>query len=316
MAYTYISVATTAAIRMGLHQADSLSDFDAIGKEIRKRIFWTLRVMDSYITTVLDLPRTLSEEETDQLFPESVDDAYITRTGIKKPHQPCLMASTNAHISLARILYKVKKIASGSKDHEQKPSNRWQVDYARVVEAEQELAKWLNELPTHSEHPAQLQRDMERYACFQVMTSQANSFLRSQLLLRVAHAHVQMVLYRPFLHHIGRRKTDSKFDYRAFACASACVKAARQVIWLTEALNDAGLLRGPLWLLFFTLFMAVVSSIMFVITNKEDPTAGEYYAAAQRGFKILEKFASSNQMARNYTDSLRVGGGYVLYWCC
>ena len=83
-----------------------------------------------------------------------------------------------------------------------------------------------------------------------------------------------------------------------------------QAIWLVEALNDAHLLNGPVWLLFFTLFMAVVSSIMFVITNKDDPSAAEYYAAAQRGFTILEKFAPSNQMARNYTESLRVS------WCC
>jgi hypothetical protein len=115
-----------------------------------------------------------------------------------------------------------------------------------------------------------------------------------------------MVLYRPFLHHIGRRNTDADFDYRAFACASACVKAAMQVIWLSEALNEAHLLNGPVWLLFFTLFMAVISSIMFVITNKDDPSAAEYYSAAQRGFTILEKFAASNQMARNYTESLRV----------
>lgn len=119
-----------------------------------------------------------------------------------------------------------------------------------------------------------------------------------------------MVLYRPFLHHIGRRNTEPNFDFRAFACASACVKAAMQAIWLVEALNDAHLLNGPVWLLFFTLFMAVVSSIMFVITNKDDPSAAEYYAAAQRGFTILEKFAPSNQMARNYTESLRVS------WCC
>lgn len=79
-----------------------------------------------------------------------------------------------------------------------------------------------------------------------------------------------------------------------------------QVIWLTEALNDAHLLNGPIWLLFFTLFMAVVSNIMFVITNKDDPSAGEYYAAAQRGFSILEKFAGNSPMARNYTASLRV----------
>jgi hypothetical protein len=116
-----------------------------------------------------------------------------------------------------------------------------------------------------------------------------------------------MVLYRPFLHHIARRNSDTNFDYRAFACASACIKAAMQVIWLVEAMDEASLLNGPSWLLFFTLFMAVVSSTMFVITNKEDPSSQEYYSAAQRGFRVLERFSNSNLMARNYTESLRVG---------
>lgn len=287
--YTYVSMAMTAAIRMGLHRADSLHKFNTIERETRRRIFWTLRVMDSYITTVLDLPRTLVDEEMDQTYPKDVDDIYVTLQGVKRTNEPCVMASINAHTKLTRILAKVKQIASGSSDQDHKPNARYQVDYVKIVQAEKELQEWTAQLPTYSKFPDHMRRDMER----------------AQLLLRVAHAHVQMVLYRPFLHHIGRRNTDGNFDFRAFACASACVKAAMQAIWLAQALDDAHLLNGPVWLLFFTLFMAVVSSIMFVITNKDDPSAGEYYAAAQRGFTILEKFAPTNPMARNYTESLR-----------
>ena len=115
-----------------------------------------------------------------------------------------------------------------------------------------------------------------------------------------------MVLYRPFLFFIAKRKTDVDFDFRGFACASACIKAAMQVVWLDEMLEAEGLLTGPAWFLYFTTFVAVVSSIMFVVSNKDDPTAQEYFSAAQRGYRILEKSGATNQTAKNYADSLKV----------
>lgn len=163
MCYTYLSLATTAAIRMGMHQADSLLEFNVIERETRRRVFWTLRVMDSYITTVLDLPRTLRDEDTDQAYPKDVDDIYVTLHGVKRTNEPCLMATINAHTRLTRILAKVKQIAEGSKEHEHKPHTRYQVDFAGIVEAEQELAEWTSTLPVYTKFPEHIRRDMERF---------------------------------------------------------------------------------------------------------------------------------------------------------
>lgn len=162
MCYTYVSMAMTAAIRLGLHQGDSLHKFNTIERETRRRIFWTLRVMDSYITTVLDLPRTLSDEETDQAFPKDVDDIYVTLQGVKRTNEPCLMASVNAHTKLTRILSKVKSIASGSKDHDHKPNSRYQVDYAKIVDAEKALLEWTSSVPTYTKLPDHNRRELER----------------------------------------------------------------------------------------------------------------------------------------------------------
>jgi hypothetical protein len=156
---------------MGMHQADSLSKFNTIERETRKRIFWSLRVMDSYITTVLDLPRTLTDDETDQSYPQDADDMYITPQGIKPFTGPCLMASVNAHTRLTRILSKVRQIASG-KEHDHKPNNRYQVDYAKIVEAEQDLTAWSSKLQTHTRFPDHMRREMERW----VITSSNRPF--------------------------------------------------------------------------------------------------------------------------------------------
>lgn len=120
------------------------------------------------------------------------------------------------------------------------------------------------------------------------------------------HAHVQMVLYRPFLHHITKRKTDPDFDMRAFAYASACVEAAQQVIWLNEALDSKGLLHGSYWFILYTTFIAVLSLLMFVLSNKTDPTAQECLSAAVRGYLIFIKFVNTTVTAGKFLESLKV----------
>jgi hypothetical protein len=120
------------------------------------------------------------------------------------------------------------------------------------------------------------------------------------------YAHVQMVLYRPFLHHIAKRKTDPDFDIRAFACASACIQAAQQVVILDEALDSKGLLNGSYWFILYTTFIAVISLLMFVLSNKTDPTAQESLSAAVRGYRIFIKIAKSTVTARNFVESLKV----------
>jgi hypothetical protein len=117
---------------------------------------------------------------------------------------------------------------------------------------------------------------------------------------------VQTVLYRPFLHHITKHKTDKDFDIRAFACASACIQAAMQVVWLADALDSKGFLRGPSWFIYFTTFMSVACLLMFVLSNKKDPTAQESLSAAVRGYQILVKFGRSNSSARGFAESLKV----------
>jgi len=120
------------------------------------------------------------------------------------------------------------------------------------------------------------------------------------------YAHVQMVLYRPFLHHITKKKTDRDFDIRAFACASACIQASMQVVWLDEALDSKGLLHGYYWPILYTTFVSVICLLMFVLSNKSDPTAQESLSAAVRGYRILVKFAKTNQSVRNFAESLKV----------
>jgi len=71
---------------------------------------------------------------------------------------------------------------------------------------------------------------------------------RVQQLLRLSYAHVQMMLYRPFLHYVSDKACVGKqIDERAYACAAACVSVSRNIVHITTEMKKRGLLVGAYW---------------------------------------------------------------------
>lgn len=70
-----------------------------------------------------------------------------------------------------------------------------------------------------------------------------------------------MVLYRPFLHHaLKNMRSSSKISIKAYACGSACINAAMQVVWLAETLETHNLFNEAHW--FTTLIISFTVSQM------------------------------------------------------
>jgi hypothetical protein len=147
--YAYIGVALRSALRMGLHRSLNTT-FNPIEVETRKRIFWVIRRMDTYVGAMLGLPRFLEDEDIDQEWPVEVDDDYITETEIRPMPEGSIsvMAAFNAHTRIVQVLSKICKYVypikgtSSSKD-----SVTYTVSYAKIRELEQDLVQWLDELP-------------------------------------------------------------------------------------------------------------------------------------------------------------------------
>ncbi|CAN9271186.1 unnamed protein product [Alternaria alternata] len=186
--YAYIGVALRSALRMGLHRSFNVK-FNPIEAETRKRIFWVIRRMDTYVGAMLGLPRFLDDEDIDQEWPIEVDDEYITETEILPMPEGSIsvMAAFNAHTRLVQILnkickyvYPIKGTQSGAKN-----SVTYSVGYSKIREIEQDLARWLDELPVALKPGGDAPSIIKRV----------------QQLLRMAFGHAQLLLYRPFLHY-------------------------------------------------------------------------------------------------------------------
>jgi hypothetical protein len=115
-----------------------------------------------------------------------------------------------------------------------------------------------------------------------------------------------MVLYRPFIHHIVRSEAGIPPEIRSFACALACIKAARQIVWIVEELENRNLLIGAYWFTPFLTFFAVMALCMFIIGNPDDPTIDDTLKAAAKGREILSRLALDSVSAERCVTSLGV----------
>ena len=135
---------------MGLHRKGT-AGFNPIESELRKRIFWVVRSLDVYVSTLLGLPMMLSNKDIDQEYPLEVDDEYITPATIltMPSDRLSLMAGSNAYARLININVKIVKYIYpvAFPKHQARADQTYLVSYSKIKEIEKDLAGWTETLP-------------------------------------------------------------------------------------------------------------------------------------------------------------------------
>jgi hypothetical protein len=108
--------------------------------------------MDTYVSALLGLPKGISEEDIDQELPLEVDDEFITRKAVlpQPENTLSLMAASNAHIRLMRIMAKVVKYIYPLKGIEASVTGKqfgYRVNQSKLHEIERDMGKLLDTLP-------------------------------------------------------------------------------------------------------------------------------------------------------------------------
>ncbi|KAI9793277.1 MAG: hypothetical protein M1835_007348 [Candelina submexicana] len=298
--YSLIGIALRSSLRMGLHRS-VLANFNPIEREIRKRVFWVIMKMDVYVGALLGLPRTLSDDDVDQELPLEVNDEFITKEKIlpMPEDQFSLVAATNAQVRLMRILTKIIKYIYPIKGLERSAHGRsnqsYVVSHARIREIEHDLQEWMEDLPMPLTPGGEVSPKLARV----------------QQLLRMAYAHVQMVLYRPFLHYVSHTCQSKTVDKRSYACAAACVSISRNVIHITGEMKRRGLLIGAYWFTMYTTFFGILSLVFFVLENPNDPTSEGLLRDAYHGKDTLASLAKRSMAADRCTATLSTLFGHL-----
>ncbi|PLB52803.1 putative C6 transcription factor [Aspergillus steynii IBT 23096] len=291
--YSYVGIALRSALRLGLHRSAVTAHFNPLERELRKRVFWVVRKMDVYVSTMLGLPQMLSDDDIDQEYPVSVDGDFISQDGIlptPKDYTP-LMAGANAHTRLSNIILKVVKYIYPVKNaqHRSESDQRYVVSHSKIREIERDLQAWMEELPAALRPGTEVSPQLERV----------------RQLLRISYAHVQVVMYRPFLHYVSSGSQARGVDRRSYACAAACVSVSRNIVHITTGMHKRGLLNGSFWFTMYTTYFAILSLLFFVLENPDSPTAKDgVLKDAMEGKNTLAGLAKKSMAADRCSQSL------------
>src|SRR5450755_2658720 len=124
----------------------------------------------------------------------------------------------------------------------------------------------------------------------------------------MAYAHVQMMLYRPFLHYISGKCSIGKSlgDDRSYACAAAGISVSRNIVHITVEMKRRGVLIGAYWFTMYTTFFAILSLAFFVAENSDKPGSQEIFKDAIAGKDALQGLARRSQAADRCNTALNV----------
>lgn len=153
--YSFVGIALRSALRIGLHRNLHHEQMGVIEHETRTRVFYVIRQMDIYVSTLLGFPLLLNSDDIDQPFPTEIDDDYVTEAGIIQPAPgtPSFFEAFNAHTRLMEILTKITKYvypmkgAGQSAGKDKKPKPTYLISYSRIKEIEADLHAWYERLP-------------------------------------------------------------------------------------------------------------------------------------------------------------------------
>ena len=175
--YSFIGIALRTALRMGLHRNLPHAKLTAIESESRRRVFYVIRQMDTYVSALLGFPMSLRDDDVDQPMPTEVDDEYITKDGIvaPPPGTPSFFEACNAYSKLMGILTKVIQCIYPIKGLEQCIGNRegtkstYMISYSEIKAIERDLQEWFEELPAYWRPSSDGPIEVVRYvACRQI----------------------------------------------------------------------------------------------------------------------------------------------------
>lgn len=281
--YSYIGVALRSALRAGLHRKVAYN-FNPIELETRRRLFWTIRKMDIYVNAMLGLPRSTAESDFDQEMPEEIDDENITEDAYFPQERGKISSAgiANAHTRLITILSHIMKYIYPVKQDEIAAKNStplYNVTHSKVSEMETEIRAWLESLPSELRPGA----------------NPPPEYLKANRLLHLALCHVQIVLYRPFIHYCSPK---FKRDEKARVSALNCIGVSRRAMYLAHELTSQNLLNGAYWFSIYTIFFSVACLVFYVHENPNDPEALDIRRDAELGKNALTSLKDSSMAAQ------------------
>jgi hypothetical protein len=177
--YTFGST-VQLSFALGMHRAgEDLALEDPTIKECRKRTFWAIATLDSYISIMLGRPSLINDRDVNQRYPRAIDDDELEAGSKADLVRDRVISASILHARLAQI---AKKAAQEQSNPQQSDDTRASI----AATTNEKLSAWQQSMPvllSGAVHPSSL----------------IPIFRRQTMVLRLAHAHALMLVNRPLL---------------------------------------------------------------------------------------------------------------------
>lgn len=176
----YKGLAVSLAQRLGLHQSQKRFALGALTSETRKKVFWSLYVVDCLSAAHLGLPMLLREDDVHCEYPVDADDEYVTEKGFLPtlPGEFTKVSSALALFRVSRILSRVlSELYPASASHE--------ISFRTMATLADDLDEWSNNLAPHLK------------LTFQQDKPSTNVTSSRSPILSLAYYQIRSLIYRP-----------------------------------------------------------------------------------------------------------------------
>ncbi|RHZ57913.1 Zn(II)2Cys6 transcription factor [Aspergillus thermomutatus] len=233
-------------------------------QQLRKRIFWSAYTLDKYLNVMFGRPRLLHDEDTDQEFPDEVNDEDMLQEDPRRRtgSPDCLMIASVLHYRLGRILGEISRqlytINPYTRDSPLETA-------ARLAS---ELEKWKETAPP-------LFNSVRA-------TSLIPPLCRQSQVLQLAYSHAMIHATRSFLLNdftdLSRRP--SVPHPMVSSHVRKCIDAAEDVMKLVDSLAKQAVLIQSFWFTHYVCFCAII--VVYIHTIQQHRLASDPNTASPR----------------------------------
>lgn len=286
----------TLITTLGLHRkqsTDSPPEIGSVEAESRKRAFWCAYVLDGYLSVMLGRPRLFRDEDVDQPYPRNIDDQDLMSTeGVENlPHHGNLEAFFG-HMLLAKLMAK--------NSDRLYPLHALTEDQVLLGSKEllDELDAWKQALPVFLT-PGPRTLTGER------------TFERQNTVLKLAHAHLRMLMTRRCLlvdttrHGAGTGESlqQQPQNSRFIRPILECVAGITTVLDVVSALVDRGALYHCYWFTQYIALVAISTLYVFLIQGSRNALPG-----TMRSYIDVEAYFDKAKQCQSQLDALAPPG--------
>ncbi|CAG8976997.1 hypothetical protein HYALB_00012849 [Hymenoscyphus albidus] len=274
--YNMIGIAYRMALGLGLHREipNVEDEANTLNREIRRRVWWILYMVDSGFSITMGRPTTASDAFIDAKWPENVDDSHLTSDELSLSLSPPVDYPTtySAMIAQARLSVIANKIY-----------NQFLAAHIGNVTMSEDLAQRFEE---------ELRQWKQSLAAYFFTKDAPTWFLGPRAVLLWKEQNLRMILWRG-----GQRsyKTRSRSEIAVQNCLHVAIETAQSICSFCSCIG--GLHHGLSWYAIYFLFQAVLVLDVGLLQAPEDALSSTWRSAIDEARKCLSQLGSMNAAA-------------------